>query len=64
MTDLKTYIGTYKVVKIFKVSSRREVIERGLTLEEAKRVVNSYPDRSTSMVVFMKQFYADKYFTN
>jgi hypothetical protein len=58
----KTYIGTYKVVKIFRKSQRKEVIERGLTRDEAKRVVNSFPDSSKSMVVFMKQFTADKYY--
>ena len=58
----KTYIGTYKVVKIFRKSHRREVIERGLTRDEAKRLVNSFPDSSRSMVVFMKQFTADKYY--
>lgn len=30
------YTGTYKVVKIFRVSNRRRVLERGLTKEEAK----------------------------
>jgi len=34
------YIGTYKVVKIFRVSNRRQVLKRGLTIDEAKRVVN------------------------
>jgi hypothetical protein len=58
----KIYIGTYKVVKIFKVSGRREVVESGLTLDQAKRVVNSYPDRNTSMVVFIKQFESSKYY--
>jgi hypothetical protein len=58
----KIYIGTYKVVKIFKVSGRREVVESGLTLDQAKRVVNSYPDRNTSMVVFTKQFESSKYY--
>lgn len=58
----KQYIGTYKVVKLFRVSQRREVIRRGLTLDEARRVVNSYPDSSRSMVVFYKQFNASKYF--
>ena len=58
----KKYIGTYKVVKIFRVSRRREVIERGLTMEEAKRLVNSHPNNSRSMVVFMKQFTSDKYY--
>lgn len=60
--DEKQYIGTYKVVKIFRVSSRRQVLRRGLTREEAKRVVNSYPDSNKSMVVFMKQFTANKYY--
>jgi len=58
----KTYIGTYKVVKIFRVSKRRKVIERGLTMDEAKRVVNSFPNSEKSMVVFMKQFTSDKYY--
>ncbi len=62
MHNEKTYIGTYKVVKIFRKSQRKEVIERGLTRDEAKRVVNSFPDSSKSMVVFMKQFTADKYY--
>ena len=35
----KTYIGTYKVVKIFRLSQRRIILEKGLTREEAKRVV-------------------------
>ena len=56
------YIGTYKVVKIYRVSGRREVLRRGLSREDAKRVVNSYPDKNSSMVVFCKQFSADKYF--
>jgi hypothetical protein len=56
------YIGTYKVVKIFRKSNRREIIRRNLTIEEAKRVVNSYPDSNTSMVVFFKQFTALKYY--
>lgn len=58
----KEYTGTYKVVKIFRVSSRRQVLERNLTIEEAKRVVNRYPDSSRSMVVFMKQFSSNKYY--
>ena len=57
-----TYTGTYKVYKIFRKSNRREVIQRGLTREEAKTVVNRYPSSNTSMVVFDKQFTADKYY--
>jgi hypothetical protein len=58
----KEYIGTYKVVKVFRVSGRREVIGRGLTLEEAKRITKLFPNSSRSMVVFMKQFNSEKYF--
>jgi hypothetical protein len=62
MTKEKTYTGAYKVVQIFRVSKRRKTLKRGLTKEEAMRVVNRYPNSSRSMVVFMKQFSADKYF--
>jgi len=57
-----TYTGTYKVVKLFRVSNRRQVIERGLTREEAQRVVTRYPDSTRSMVVFCKQFTAKRYY--
>jgi hypothetical protein len=58
----KVYIGTYKVVRVFKVSRRKEVLRRGLTRQEAMSVVDSYPSKSQSMVIFDKQFTADKYF--
>lgn len=58
------YIGTYKVFRIFRKSGRRRIIERGLTREEAKRVVKSFPSSNTSMVCFDKQFTADKYYVN
>jgi hypothetical protein len=61
ITD-ETYVGTYKVYKIFRISNRRQVIRRGLTRDEAKAVVNSYPDSNRSMVVFEKQFYSPKYY--
>ena len=56
------YIGTYKVVKIFRKSNRRELIRRNLSIDEAKRLVNSYPDKNNSMVVFYKQFTEAKYY--
>ena len=62
MNQEKQYTGPYKVYKIMRVSGRRQVIRRGLTREEAKRLVNSYPDRSSSIVVFDKQFTQSKYF--
>ena len=61
-TTEQTYIGTYKVYKVYRVSCRREVIARGLTREEAKAIVNRYPDSDRSMVVFDKQFYAARYY--
>lgn len=45
-------IRLYKVYKVFRVSCRRKVLARNLTLDEARRMVNSYPDSSRSMVVY------------
>jgi hypothetical protein len=58
----KTYVGSYKVVKFFRVSGKRQILRRDLTLDEAKRVVNSYPDSNRSLVGFVKQFTAEKYY--
>jgi hypothetical protein len=59
---MKTYIGTYKVYRVFRKSRRKQIIQRDLTRDEAKRLVNSFPDSNTSMVVFDKQFTSDKYY--
>ena len=56
------YTGTYKVYRVFRKSGRRQTIDKGLTRDEAMRIVRSFPDSNTSMVVFDKQFTADKYF--
>lgn len=61
-TKEKIYVGPYKVYKIFRKSNRRQIIRRWLTRDEAKALVNSYPDSNRSMVVFDKQFYAAKYY--
>ena len=58
----KQYIGTYKVYKVFRVSRRREIIRKGLTREDAQALVKRYPDSNRSMVVFDKEFTADKYY--
>jgi len=58
----KKYIGTYKVLKVFRKSCRKQIIEKGLTEKEAQRLVNSFQNNSTSMVVYTKQFTADKYY--
>jgi len=62
MSAEKEYIGTYKVYKVFRVSRRREILRRGITREDAVSMVNRYVSNSRSMVVFDKQFSADKYF--
>jgi len=61
MSVEKVYIGTYKVYKVFRKSRKRQIISRDLTRDEAKTLVNSYPNSNRSMVVFDKQFTADKY---
>jgi hypothetical protein len=45
----------YKVIKFFRVSGRREILRRGLTRDEAMRVVNQYPDSTRSLVGFELQ---------
>jgi hypothetical protein len=62
MKKQKEYFGPYKVVKIFRVSRRHQILEKGLTLEEAKRIVQSFPDSNRSMVVFYKQFDRPEYY--
>lgn len=61
---MEKYIGTYKVFRVFRKSNRREIIARGLTLEQAQNMVQSFPDSNTSMVCFDKQFTAKKYYIN
>jgi hypothetical protein len=60
--NMETYTGPYKVVKIFRISRRKQVLERNLTREEAIRLVNSYPDSNRSMVVLYKQYTSAQYF--
>jgi hypothetical protein len=45
----------YKVVKFMRVSNRRQILRRGLTRDEAIRVVNSYPDSNRSLVGFERE---------
>lgn len=62
MNTEKKYIGSYKVYKVFRTSGRREILKRNLTREEAVKLTGSYPNKKNSMVVFNKQFTADKYY--
>ena len=50
-----TQVEKYKVVRVYRNSDRKTLIEKNLTLDEAKRLVNSFPDSEKSMVVFYKQ---------
>lgn len=53
MTNTTQKMPRYKVVKIFRVSGRRQVIKRNISeVGEAQRIVRSYPDSSRSMVVY------------
>ena len=45
----------YKVVKVFRNSGRRQVLESNLTEAEAQRVVARYPATAKSMVCYFKQ---------
>ena len=42
----------YIVYKLFRKSGRKVILEKNLTMDEARRVVNRYPNSNTSMVVF------------
>jgi hypothetical protein len=52
-TQEKTQL--FKVVKIMRVSNRRQILERNLTEAEAQRVVARFPNSSRSMVIYFKQ---------
>lgn len=45
----------FKVVRVYRKSARRMVLERNLTEAEAQRVVKRYPDSSRSMVIYTAQ---------
>ena len=44
--------NAYKVVKIFRISRRRKILHKNLSIEEAKRIVATYKYSQRSMVVF------------
>ena len=52
---MKTNEPKFKVFKVFKDSARRVTLARGLTRDEAKRMVNSFPQSTKSMVCFTQQ---------
>lgn len=45
----------YKVFRVYRNSARRVTIEKGLTLNEAQRLVRSFPSSDRSMVCYTEQ---------
>ena len=45
----------YKVYRVMRKSANRKTIEKNLTLEQARRLVKSYPNSKNSMVVYTQQ---------
>lgn len=45
----------YRVVKVYRNSGRRTVLQKNLTRDEAKKIVNAFPDNQKTMVCFTKQ---------
>ena len=53
---LLIYKGKYKVVKITEKTGNRRTLKKDLTESEAQKIVQSYPDSTTTMVVYTKQY--------
>jgi len=45
----------YKVVKIGRISRRKQILGRGYDEQTAQRIVQSYPDSSRSMIFYINQ---------
>jgi hypothetical protein len=45
----------YKVFRVYRNSARRVTIDKGLTLDEAQRLVRSFPSTDRSMVCYTQQ---------
>lgn len=52
---LKSKEPKYRIVRVYRNTGKKLTLQRNLTLEEAKRLVNSFPSCLNSMVVFYKQ---------
>ena len=48
-------IPLFKVVKIMRISGRRQILEKNLAESEAQRCVGQYPNSKRSMVVYYRQ---------
>ncbi len=45
----------YKVFRVYRNSERKTILRRNLTKDEAKKMVNAFPDSKKTMVCFTKQ---------
>jgi len=52
------YIGTYKVVRIYQKSGKSQLIEKDLSLEDAKKLVNSFSEYF--LAIFSKKYLSDR----
>jgi len=52
---METTKKKYKVFKVFRKSGRKTILQRNLTKDQARIMVNSFPDSQKSMVCFTEQ---------
>ena len=45
----------YKVFKVYRKSRRKIILQRNLTIDDAKKIVNAFPNSEKSMVCFTEQ---------
>jgi len=54
--ELKSIVPQlYKVFKVGRISQRRQIIRKNLSLQDAQSLVNRYPDSNRSMVCYTRQ---------
>ena len=51
---MKTATKT-RLYKVVRKTSNKKLIEKGLTLDQARRLIRSFPDSDKSMVVYYEQ---------
>jgi len=45
----------YKVIRVFRDCRKHEVLEENLTLQQAQKIVRTFPDKEETMVLYIKQ---------
>jgi hypothetical protein len=44
----------YKVIKVGRISQCKQILKRNVTEEEARKIVESYPNSNRSMVYYIR----------